>query len=77
MLWDFKDRHFRRFIIAWAMLLVTVFLTWSWIDPPDIPMGTVTVLGGIIGLIATVFSFYQTHRHYDGRNKNNDKTTGP
>jgi len=68
-----KNRRFRRFIIMWAMLLVTVFLVWSWIKPPDIPTGTATVLGAIIGLIATVFFFYQAHRAEDERREKEGK----
>ena len=68
-----KNRHFRRFIILWAMVIVTVFLIWTWIRPPDIPSGTAAVLGAIIGLIATVFSFYQAHRADDERREKEGK----
>lgn len=57
----------------WAMVLVTAFLIWSWIKPPDIPTGTATVLAAIIGLIATVFSFYQAHRAEDERREKEGK----
>lgn len=68
-----KNRRFRRTIILWAMLIVTAFLVWSWIKPPDIPSGTATVLCAIIGLIATVFSFYQAHRSEDERREKEGK----
>ncbi len=68
-----KNRKFRRFIIGWAMILVTVFLAWTWIKPPDIPSGTATVLGLVIGLIATAFSFYQSHRAEDERREKEKK----
>ena len=54
-----KSKRFRRLIIFWAMALVTGLLIWTWISPPVINAGTASVLGVVVGLIATAFGFYQ------------------
>jgi len=60
-----KNRRFRRLILAWIMLLITVFVTWAFIDPPDIPQHTAQVILGVIGLLAVGFGFYQWHKRKD------------
>ena len=60
-----KSKKFRRFIILWVMSLITVFLVWSWILPPNIPEHTAKVILGILGLLTVVIAFYQWLRSKD------------
>jgi hypothetical protein len=53
------NKIFRRLILLWVMVLITVLIVWTWLRPPDIPHGTVTALGLVIGILTPIITFYQ------------------
>ena len=67
--WTMKEfpnnKFFRRVVLLWAMVLITVIVVWTWYDTPDISAGTATALGAVVGILATVIGFYQWSRKRD------------
>lgn len=65
-----QQRLFRRLVLIWAVWLVThVVLTVT--EPSVLTKITspgATVVVAVIGILATVISFYQWHRQQDDRN---------
>ena len=61
------NKTFRRIIVSWAMILISVVVILTWINPPDIPTGTATALGVIVGLLATAIGLYQWSRSQDDK----------
>ena len=69
-----KNKRFRRAIIFWVVLYITVFTVWTWIDPPNISTGLATVLCAMLALLGTVFKFYLDLRGKEENGNNNNHT---
>lgn len=64
-----KNKRVRRFLVAWAVVIITMILVWTWMAPPDIPSGTATVVVAVIGILSTVLGFYQWSRKKEDEKK--------
>jgi len=60
-----KYRIISTLFIVWAMVMVTVAICFTFINPPDIPLGTVTALGSVLGLPAVAVGLYQWRNKSD------------
>ena len=64
---------FRRLVLIWAMAIIT-YVIYIIIDPALlIAIGApgATIVSAVIGILATVISFYQWHRQQDDKNAEN------
>ena len=62
---NLDNKRVRRFLVGWAVALITTIVIWTWLSPPDIPTGTATLVISVIGMLATVLGFYQWSRKKD------------
>lgn len=64
-----KGRLFRRLILIWSICLVTYFVHGIMDHDFLIAVGTAgaSVVIAVIGILATVISFYQWHRNQDDK----------
>lgn len=65
-----KNKRFRRLILFWVVLYITIFTTWTWLDPPNISTGLATVLCAMLALLGTAFKFYLDLRGKDAEREN-------
>ena len=64
-----NNKFFRRLVLVWAVLLITVVVLLTWLRTPDISAGTAAALATVVGLLATAIAFYyRTRQHEDDRN---------
>ena len=68
-----RHRFVRRFTLFWCIGLITWSVHYAFVNRPDIPGNTVTALGLITGLLATVIGFYQWHRGKDDRARDQEQ----
>jgi len=68
---NFLDRYkvFRRLSLIWVLCLITWTTYRVFTSPPDIPTGTATVFGTVIGMLATVVGFYKWERFKEDGNR--------
>lgn len=74
-----EQKFFRRFVLIWAIIIVT-YTTWFVLDKPFlIAVGNagVTIILAIIGILATVIGFYQWHRSSDDKLKGSQDVSKP
>jgi drug/metabolite transporter (DMT)-like permease len=60
-----ENKLVRRLALLWAVLLISAVVLITWLRPPDIPSSTVTAVGIVVGILATVIGFYQWSRGKD------------
>ena len=60
-----RNKLVRRLILLWVVLLITAIVLMTWLRPPDIPSSTVTALGIVVGMLASIIAFYQWSRARD------------
>ena len=68
-----KQRFFRRLVLVWS-IVITSYTVWFVLDKPFLQsVGTpgASIVLGIIGIFATVISFYQWHRQSDDKLSDN------
>lgn len=68
-----KQRFFRRLVLVWS-IVITSYTVWFVLDKPFLQsVGTAgaSIVLGIIGIFATVISFYQWHRQSDDKLRDN------
>lgn len=69
-----KQRFFRRLVLVWS-IVITSYTVWFVLDKPFLQsVGTAgaSIVLGIIGIFATVISFYQWHRQSDDKLSDNN-----
>lgn len=57
-----RNQLFRRSVLLWACTLITWVTVEVFTETPNVPSGTATALGIVVGILATVIGFYQWHR---------------
>ena len=70
---------FRRLVLIWAMAIIT-YVIYIIIDPALlIAIGApgATIVSAVIGILATVISFYQWHRQQDDKNAEDTTKSNP
>ena len=68
-----KQRFFRRLVLVWSIVIIS-YTVWFVLDKPFLQsVGTAgaSIVLGIIGIFATVISFYQWHRQLDDKLRDN------
>jgi di/tricarboxylate transporter len=66
----------RRLLLLWAVIIITLVTYIVFTDPPNVPSGTATAYGIVVGLLATVIGLYKWSRDRDAQRKLQEKDDG-
>jgi len=67
-----QHKLIRRLVLLWAVIMITYVTFIVFHHPPNIPSGTVTAYGIVVGLLATAIGLYKWSRDREDRIKGTD-----